>query len=207
MIKRVISSDFQSPEVGNGIVAIFQCPTQKEVDVGIPVAGVTGENLDFLLQMIRTDMKGADYLSWFRSSIMIVNVSSTEKSLKESMGEARNAEIAGKIYERIKNQQVVLCFGKVAYTAVEKIKKVVKDYNPSKIIAVYHLSPKALNLIIKTEDGDLIDNRLDLCPRMYRLRLLANYIRQCYSDDNHCHSFSDFSKYIRDKLNTARKGA
>lgn len=206
MIKREIASDFQSPEVGNEIVAIFQCPTQIEVNACIPVAGVTGENLDFLLQMIRMDMKGTDYLSWFRSSIMVVNVSSTEKSQKESMRDARNERIIGSIYERIKKQKVILCFGEVAYTAVRKIKRLKDEFNPSKIIAVYHLSPRALNLIIKTEDGDFIDNRLDLCSRMYRLRLLANYIRQCYSDDNQCHSFSDFSNYISNMLNTTRKG-
>lgn len=203
MIKRTVDKAFQSAEQGNEIAAVFHCPTQRESDVGLPVVGATGENLSALLRMLRVGKQGVDYLAWSRSSIMIVNLSvkvnETEKTLRRL---ANDKNCLRRLEGLLAGQKTILCFGQWAARACERIYQV---DNNVKVVSVYHLSPHALNQIVKTKDGRLIEDSIELNPRFYRIKVIADYVCRCLSDDTrHLFTYDDFVDEIK-KLRVERK--
>lgn len=203
MIKRTVDKAFQSAEQGNEIAAVFHCPTQRESDVGLPVVGATGENLSALLHMIRAGKRGVDYLAWSRSSIMIVNLSEKEDVEEDELRHLADEENSlNRLKKLLDGQNTILCFGRWSARACERI---FQGDNKVKVVSVYHLSPHALNQIVKTEDGRLIEDSIELNPRCYRIKVIAEYVRRCLSDDaKHLFTYDDFRNEIK-KLRVERK--
>ena len=64
---------------------------------------------------------------------------------------------------------------------------------------------RALNQIVKTEDGRLIEDSIELNPRFYRIKVIADYVCRCLSDDTkHLFTYDDFRNEIK-KLRVERK--
>ena len=196
MIKRTVDKAFQSAEQGNEIAAVFHCPTQRESDVGLPVVGATGESLSALLHMIRVGKRGVDHLAWSRSSIMIANLSEKEDVKEDELRRLADDEnCLNRLKKRLTGQKTILCFGRWAARACEQI---YRENKAVKVVSVYHLSPHALNQIVKTKDGRLIDNSIELNPRFYRIKVIADYVRRCLSDDTrHLFTYDDFVDEIK----------
>lgn len=139
------------------IALVFSAPGKHEEFEGRPIANETGENFKDLLAKFHESED--DELKIFKKyndiyDFRITNsVSKIEYLKKTKKTEPRNKEInESHNLERLKGElndisKYIICFGKKAQYAVNKIKTSLNKNKDVKIIYTRHLSPRAFNTI------------------------------------------------------------
>lgn len=172
-------------EERNPFVAIFERPTNLEINTQRPVCCDTGERLVRILRMIRAskqfcDLYGVDSRKLFRSRIMIVNA--IEHASEENIDENRVRHFV----DLLCGKHVVLCFGEkadnlihMAMMAHSEFSRQVKNGDVC-IVSVYHPSGKN-----DTKVGCLVTK-------------IAEYlINALVANKRNIHSFKEFSYWLR----------
>lgn len=138
------------------VAFVFSCPGRYEEIAGEPAAKTTGQNLNFLIDLLS---QSSEFLGLQRKDCTITNSwSEVEYPSLTDRSEATDDEIlSDENLVRLKRElpseiQVVVCFGEKAKLAVTRL-----DLAPAvKVLHLHHLSTRGLNSIKSDVNKNLI---------------------------------------------------
>lgn len=166
------SAHFNKGKSSN-IAFVFSCPGQEEMNAKRPVNGITGANLEILLGILKENKFIEDFQS--RYDFRITNAFSkvlfkekdqrTEATLSE-IYEPKNIK---RLYTELEDiSDVIICFGRKALKAVQRVNKTQPHRLKPHIISSCHLGLSSLNRVKVNEEGSKATRA--------RLTLVANNI-------------------------------
>ena len=174
-------------EEGNPFVAIFERPTDQEINSQRPVCCETGERLIHILQNIRKSKKFRSKYEdvvkrLFRSRIMILNAIDDKCVTNNIVDNSRVMDYSVELCAK----RIVLCFGEkaddfihLAITNNKQFSRLVNNGNVS-IISVYHPSGR------------------DNSKATHFCALISKYlIHALVANKRNIHSFKEFSYWLR----------
>lgn len=144
------------------ITFVFSCPGRIEEEAKAPVSGITGKNLDLLLEKLNEELKEIGCFK--RENINITNATDkVEFKARTNRTEATVQEVLDKenlnrLYKEIKDTtKLIVCSGKNANLAVDKIFETHKDINAKKI-SIGHIGMQSINSTIKKDiNGETLE--------------------------------------------------
>lgn len=151
----------------NKIALVFSCPGKKEEEAKKPVAGCTGKYLDLFLKKFLEISDDLDK-NFNRYNYRITNSydkvlykskdGRTEPNIKE-ICEERNIK---RLFDEIKDTDIVIAFGRKAQRALDEIMKKYQDNVNIKVIKTRHLSLQFLNRMKINGNGSItIEDKID----------------------------------------------
>lgn len=168
------------------VAFVLSCPGRHEETAGHPAAGVTGRNLNQLIEFLRSDTRLGD-LS--RSHITITNAWPTiEYKKRTGRSEARDSEILSSAnMERLVSELsgitmlIVFC-GKKAGIAGERLKATSGLPESAIVSTVAHLGTRGLNAIkLESPLPSSADASIGMTSTNRRLQVIANQLLQSLS--------------------------
>lgn len=137
------------------ITFVFSCPGRIEEKAKEPASGRTGKNLDLLLEELNKELKEIGCFK--RENISITNAThKVEFKARTHRTEATVKEVLDKknlnrLYKEIKNTtKLIVCSGRNANLAVDKIFEIYDDINAKKI-SIGHIGMQSINSTIKKD--------------------------------------------------------
>ena len=158
--------EYNKGQLDTNIAFVFACPGQEEKEKGKVVSGNTGNNLEILLQQLKSNMcpgichgEGENV----RYQYCITNASK-RVYYKGYKGKNRTLPYALDVYsdenmnrlkKELDDKKVVICFGKSACKTIKKIKKTDRSVK-WEIVETIHMGFQSLNrLDLSNEMSDL----------------------------------------------------
>ncbi len=172
-LKKANRVPYQKGKDDNNIGFCFSCPGQKEAENGAPCQGVTGKNLNIILQTLNE--KAPSVFKYNNKENYLITNSSDIPHYKKltndteaSLSELMNPDNLKRIKEETKGLDTILCFG-------ENAKKTIQAARPdAKVISVEHPSTRNLN---SKYPNTMFDSNLTAQERnIQRNKLLAEEI-------------------------------
>jgi uracil-DNA glycosylase len=143
----------------NKVVFIFACPGKKEEKHNIVCYGSTGTNLDKLLRKLN-EIDPSDFKKVDRYNYMILNSyqkvypnSEDPQKTEPEYFEIDEIDNLERIYNNIKDKEIVIGFGDCAKHAYDSVKAKYSDLNVE-FVEGEHLSPRHLNRAYKSEETE-----------------------------------------------------
>ncbi|MEG0094290.1 MAG: hypothetical protein RR945_03520 [Erysipelotrichaceae bacterium] len=146
---------YNEGEINQNVAFVFSCPGEKELLLGKPVAGRTGENLNLLLELLNKK-NGTVFPSTDRYSYLITNASSEihykayDGHSEPTQTEITQEENLNRLKADLLNKEFVITFGKKAKFAVSQL-TINSRITDRIIINVPHLSMQSLNRLSLAE--------------------------------------------------------
>ena len=160
------------------VAFVLSCPGQHEEIAGHPAAGMTGKNLDQLIEFLRSDNRLGD-LS--RSHITITNAwPSIEYRARTGRSEARDSEILSAAnMERLASELngitmlIVFC-GKKAGIACKRLHETSDLPETAMVCTIPHLGTRGLNAIkLESPLPSIGDASIGMTSTYRRLQVIA----------------------------------
>ncbi len=151
-----MSTHYQKGDKSNKIAFVFSCPGNQEEKAKMPAAGVTGNNLNIVLNILQKEHK-TKFGEFLRNHITITNATSDVQSLsttnktQASKKDISATENISRLTKELRGKQLIFCCGINAQNAVDLLLSQKRLKSSCKIIRNIHLCQRNINRIIKED--------------------------------------------------------